>query len=281
MKKIILIVVFLIQFVFFSYGKELEGKNLQAVNTVINANLIADQYEELSDKLNYLASVEEQIAGLNDEISDEASLICRIGLELQKENAKNAELLKQAKKEKKKIKNTKDPEKEAFIMGLFDEYKKFAESHNDLSSHFYFHYKETEFATMPYLSTGNQLKILKTISDDYKKIEEMNPDYGENLFTYGMVLCMMPKIAGGNKEVGLEKIKRACEVSATDYEKLSALTVYSQLLYEDKKKDEAREILERAQNIIPDNKTILQIMEMNEAGYSMFQSDDYEKKKGL
>lgn len=120
--------------------------------------------------------------------------------------------------------------------------------------------------------------IIKNIINDYRQIEEMNPEYGEILFVYGMSLYMAPKIVGGDKKLGIEKIYKATQVSATNYEKVSAMVIYSQLLFEDKKYEEAEKYLMAAAELSPSKKQYQEIKEMNEAGYSMFRAAEYKKK---
>lgn len=280
MKKTVSIFVALFFILFCGYSKELEGTDLLAVNTVLESNLGISEFETLEEKIEYLDKVANQIEGYGNAISDEAKLICKSVLRNLKETARAEELFKQEENQKKKNnKREKDPEVEAMIMGWFKEYEDFAQNHTDLSSHFYFHFKEAEFATLPYLSMGKQVEMLKNIVEDYRKIEEMNPDYGEILFTYGMTLYMAPKIAGGDKQAGIEKIYKATQVSKTNYEKVSAMVVYSQLLFEDKKYDEAKKYLVEAEAISPAKKRYQEIQEMNDAGYSLFKADEYKKKK--
>lgn len=279
MKKIAFVLLSAVMTCFCGYAKELEGKDLQAVNIALESNLGVSEFETLEEKLTYLEGIEGQIEEFGSGISDESKLICRSIMRLQKETAKTEELLKQEKDQKKKNnKREKDPEVEAMIMGWFKEYEDFAQTHSDLSSHFWFHYKEAEFATLSYLSMSRQIEILKNIVDDYKKIEEMNSDYGENLFTYGMSLYMAPKMAGGDKQAGIEKIYKATQGSSTNYEKVSALVVYSQLLFEDKKYDDAKKYLLEARELSPSKKRYDEMLEMNAAGYSIFKADDYRKK---
>lgn len=278
MKKITVVLVSVFLFSFCGYSKELEGKSLQAVNFVLESNLGVSEYETLEEKLNYLDKTENQVEKYGDEISDEAKFICKSILRMQKETTKSEELLKQEKDQNNKAKKEENPETKALILGWFAEYQEFDKTHQDLSSHFYFHYKEAEFATLPYLSMGKQLDILKNIIGDYKKIEEMNPNYGENLFTYGMSLYMAPKIAGGNKKSGIEKIYKATQVSDTIYEKVSALLVYSQIMFEEKKFEESKKYLMEAETLSTAKIKYAEIREMNDAGYSIFDAEEYRKK---
>ena len=115
-----------------------------------------------------------------------------------------------------------------------EEYKAFADSHSDLSCHFYLHYLEAQMATLAYLPKTKQLGAAKQAIEEFKKIDEKYPDYAESLYTYGMILYVMPKIAGGDKEAAMAKIKHAAEVPASNFEKAGALLLYSQILFKEK-----------------------------------------------
>lgn len=278
MRKILSLIFITVIGISSSFAKELEGTNLQAVKTVLEANLGVNEFEELQDQLNYLNRIERKIASYGDGISEEAKLICKLVIAKQKETAIEMDKLKKDDGQKKNSKQEKDPVKEAAAMELFNEFKTLAEADENLSSHFYYYYKQAEFATIQYLPISQKMEIFKTIIKDYEKIEEMNPNYGENLFTLGMVMYMMPKAMGGNKEGGLEKILKASKVSATKYERVSALALYSQIMFEEKKYEEAKNYLALAHEQVPLNKSFEKIQEMNDAGYSFFKMEEYRKK---
>ncbi len=131
---------------------------------------------------------------------------------------------------------------------------------------------------MIYFSTKEQLKILTNLFDDYKKIEEINPDYSENLGILGMMLYMIPGAFGGNKKDAETKLQKAITTATCDYEKVNALVMYSQVLFEEKQTSKAHEYITQALEISKNNKTILQIKEVNDAGYSIFQMEKYVEK---
>lgn len=282
MKKISVLFLAVFLLTALAFGKELSGADLEAVNKALDAKLYVNDYEELSDQLSYLDKIEKQISDLGSTISEEARFICDKIIVSQRESSKSADANKleniPGSKKPKKDKAA-EAEAEAAANSYLEEFKNFESKHSDLSSHFYFRYKEAEMATLAYLPTAKQLKAMMGIFEDYKIIYETNPDYGEILYTYGMMLYMVPKIAGGDKDGGMEKILRATQVSQSNYEKAAALLLYSQILLEDKKKDDSKLYLATAFALDPDNKTYTEIIEMNEAGYSMFKMAEYQKKK--
>lgn len=265
----------------FAHSKELEGKDLEIFTTVVNSKLYVENFEELSDKLKYLDGIEKDLVNVESALSDEAKLICHGIIILQRETVKNNPGVGISSEPQNKKKDKKDPkakETEKILMDLFNSYDEFAKAHENLSSVFYLRYKEAEFATLAYLSTSQQLKILKNILGDYQKIEEMNPNYSENLINLGMSLYFVPAILGGNKKDAEEKLRIAVRTAANDYEKVNANLILSQLLLEDKKTDESKKFFEAAWSIAPNSKTIKELKEMNDAGYSIFQADKYKKK---
>lgn len=277
MKKILIIfLIFSLSFSFL-FAKELDGNDLMVVNKVLNAQVYVSNFKDVEERLAYLADIEKLV--IENELSTEAKIICNSSLKMQKMTAQSTEEIDFINTDMTKpSKIEKTPEAEAFAWDFYNEFKNFADLNEDLSSHFYFHYKAAEFMTLPFLPLNKQIKMLESVADEYKRIEELNPNYGENLLTYGSILYMLPKIVGGDKEAGLEKIKRASEVSLTEYEKVSALVIYSQILFEEKKVEESKTALERAFSFVPENKTLKQIQEVNEAGFSMFRISDYQKK---
>lgn len=265
-----------------AYSKELEGKDLLGVTYVLNANLYMQNYDEVSDKLNYLNEVEKEVRNFESELSEEARLICQQMLVLEKVTAKNSasEGISTDPQNKKKDKNDKEAkEDEQKIMNCFQVYEKFVETHENLSSFFHLRYVEIKFATVQYLPATQQLKILKNILGDYQKIEEMNPNYSENLMNLGIALYFVPGMLGGSKKEAVEKMRKAVQTASCEYEKVNTNLMLSQLLLEEKQPDEAKKYLAVASSMAPDNRTVQKVIEMNAAGYSIFQADKYKKKK--
>lgn len=263
-------------------AKELNGKNLSYVHKALDAKLIQNCFEKAEDKLSYLSA--ELSETENADINDEAKLIASTLLKIEMESVKTSEemrILKEnekGKKNKKKI-NQEDlnPGAKDVIFDCFEKYKAFDEANKDLSSYFYFHFNETMYATIPYLSKKEQLKIMTSMPDDYKRLEEINPDMAETLNMYGAVLYFMPGAFGGSKKLAEEKIRKAIEVSACDYEKANALVLYAQFLFEEKEKDEAAKLMDQALALSPENLSIKKMRDANLAGYSIFKMNEYEK----
>ncbi|MCQ2592445.1 MAG: hypothetical protein MJ188_06630 [Treponema sp.] len=271
------------------FGKELNGKDLQAVHWVLDAKYYVDNYEKSEEKLAFLTQKEMEFRENYGDVSEEALIICKSIFILAKETAKISafynldESMGQANKKEKKDKAEKKEraaESEMVVMNCFKELKAFAENNSEMSACFNYHYKEVEFSTLPYLSTNEQLGILKNVIEDYRKIEEQNPKLSENLFMLGTVLYFVPKIAGGDKKEAKEKLILALENAGCLYEKNSALVMLSQIHFEDKEFDEAKKYLDEARKMNLKNKSVELIARANEAGYSMFRMENYLKKQG-
>lgn len=277
-KSLLLILIFSF-FTSSVFSKELNSRDLAALHSVLDARYYAGDYETSAEKIAYLLQKEQELKSIQDELSEEVKLICKSIFTLEKEIAKASEFQKvSGNSEKKQDKKSKNNETEKIILDCYRELKDYSETHTYLSSHFYYHFKEAEFSAMAYFSTNEQLRILKGILDDYRKIEEMNPEFSENHFMLGTLLFFMPKIAGGNKTESKEQLLLAIKHAACNYEKASSLIMLSQILYDDKNYDEAFEYLNAAYEIDPKNKSVQKIKEANAAGYSMFEMNKYLKK---
>lgn len=264
------------------FTKELEGVDLAVVHRALNAKLTENCFETSTEMISFLESELSEIQ--NEKVSDEARLISTTLLKLEIESVKTTEamktLLENNKGKKNKMKfdqENLDPVSKEIIMGCFEEYQIFANENEDLSSYFYFHYNETMYATVPYLPKKEQTKIMTGIINDYKKLEERNPEFPETLNMLGSIQYFMPGIFGGNKKAGEEKIKKAVEVASCDYEKVNALVLYAQLLFEKKDITGSQEYMNQALELSPENKYIQKIRDANNAGYSFFKIMDYEK----
>ena len=255
------------------FSKELNDSDCSVIMMLLDAKLDVENFEELEEKMDFMQEIQKKYEELKPSISEEAQLISRNLIVLEIESLKQVERIKKEEKQNRKSKKQefyKNSENEKILMSCFEEYKNFLDTHEDLSSHFYFHYKEVEFATLPYLKTADQMKVLKDINEYYEKIEKMNPFFSENLLYLGMMFYMMPSIFGGNKTIAKEKLMLAIEKAACRYEKVSACTMLSQILFEEKEREAAVQYLDMAIAVSPENITLKLLKLQNEAGYSMF-----------
>lgn len=265
------------------FAKELEGENLACVHRALNAKLQENCFEGAEEKLAFLRAELQAIEGA--EVSEEARLISESLLKIEIENVKSTEAARlqeeksKSKKSKKISQEELNPDAKDIIFGCFEKYNAFKEGKENLSSYFYFHYNETMYSTLSYVSKKEQLKIVTGMLDDYKKLEEINPAFSETLNMYGAVLFFMPAAFGGNKKAGEEKILNAIKYSSCDYEKANSLVLYAQILFEKKEQEKSLEYMNKALEISPTNTTIKKIRDANKEGFSIFKMDEFEKKR--
>jgi len=204
-------------------------------------------------------------------ISEEAAFLCDAIINQEKFQITDNMLKKQEEEKKnKEIKKEREKNSKQFVLKQFEDYKAFELSHSDLSTCFYFHYKQAELETADYLSFSKQMKMLKNICKDFEEIEKMNPEYVENLYTYGFMLYLMPGFFGGNAEKSLEKVNKAIETAETTYDKVNAMIILSQICFDAGLKDEWKMCIEVLEELVPGSKQIAEIKQLNESGKSAF-----------
>lgn len=277
MKRIIVFSLFVFLSAAGCFAKELSEKDLELVHRSLDLVLKAADYTKLNDKLLCLQNGAVKLQPeIDSKISEEAKLICNSIITCEEINEREADRqLKEGKK--KKNKNIESDDKTT-IMNLYNEFLEFEQTHEDLSSHFYFHKREAINTAMLFMGTMEQLKYVSSLINDYKKIAEMNPDYSENLMYLGSVYYLAPAIFGGNKKLGEEMLFHALETAKCKSEKVYALMAYSQVLFDKGRKEEAKELMKQAEQAAPGNQIVGLFIRMNDAGYSIMNADKYFEK---
>lgn len=270
MKKF-LCCVLLVSVVFGVFAKELEGKDLEAVNQVKNATLYAEDFDNLDDQLAYMDDVKSKIDADFDSISEEAQFLCNAIINQEKFELNDNMLKKQEEGQKSKtIKKERENNSKIFFEKQFAEFKEFESTHSELSACFYFHYKQAEMETADSLSFGKQMKMIKNMYKDFEEIEKMSPEYAENLYTYGLLLYMMPGFFGGNMQKGFEKISKAAGLAETNYDKFNVTLIFSQICFDAKLQEEWQTCMDVLDELVPGNKQVAEVRALNEAGKSAF-----------
>lgn len=135
---------------------------------------------------------------------------------------------------------------------------------------------------MVFLPKTQLMKMMKQMKQDYIDLITEYPDFSMGLFTVGMMLYMMPAIAGGNKTNGRELVAKSVELASNEYEIFNSNLMFSQILLEEKKEKEAAISFYNAERIIPNAKYVKLIKEVNNAGYTAFEymtnKDKIDKK---
>lgn len=282
MKKQILIILGILFSLSSAFSDELFNDDLVLVAKALDAKLFVDNYENYADKVTYVQSVESECQQLFINCSEEAQLIFNSTLAIQKENMKAAEKMRVEKENgtsKKDRNSTPDEESKKIIFDYLNKYEDYAAKHANPSSYFNYHYLEVKMSSFAYLSRKQQLEGFTNLIDGYKAIYEQNPKMSENLLALGMINQFLPGVLGGNKKEGKEQILQAIEYAVCGYEKASSCMLLSQIYFEDKKFDEANDLLDKALKIAPENRTLIELKKMNDAGYSMSDAEKYRKAK--
>ncbi len=104
----------------------------------------------------------------------------------------------------------------------------------------------------------------------YEMAVKANPCQWNANIDLGQWLFYAPGIFGGSKKKAGEMFKSAVEGADTDSEKYYAYIYYSQFLFENNKKEQASEILAKADEIIPGSFYVQNVRSMNENNSSLF-----------
>ncbi len=116
---------------------------------------------------------------------------------------------------------------------------------------------------------------VKTYYEDALLQDEKMPFALVNL---GMWYYYVPGIAGGDKQKTFEFVKKAVESSTTPSEEYFSKIIYSQILFEMDKKDEAKTLLEEAKSLCPESQSISFMEKLNSLGVSWIEYSGNPKK---
>ena len=105
----------------------------------------------------------------------------------------------------------------------------------------------------------------------YEKSIEQDKSFSSGYVNLGNWLFYAPGIFGGGKDKALKNYKKGIKYAVNPGEQYLAFIAYSQINYENKKKDVALEYLEKARALNLGSKGIDLIQRCNEKGYSNFQ----------
>ena len=133
-----------------------------------------------------------------------------------------------------------------------------------------------------------------TLSEAIKSGLEVKTYYEDALLQYdkmpfalvnlGMWYYYVPGIAGGDKQKTYEFVKKSVENATTPSEEYFTKIIYSQVLFELDKKDEANTLLEEAKSLCPESQSISLMEKLNNLGISWIEFSGnpkkYDKKLG-
>ena len=98
------------------------------------------------------------------------------------------------------------------------------------------------------------------------------------LVNLGMWYYYVPGIAGGDKQKTYEFVKKSVENASTPSEEYFTKIIYSQVLFELDKKDEAKTLLEEAKSLCPESQSISLMEKLNNLGISWIEYSANPKK---
>lgn len=133
-------------------------------------------------------------------------------------------------------------------------------------------------AAMKYLPKSQIMKLMKQGQGIYEEVIEVYPTFSPVLFNLGIIAYMTPQILGGNKQKGIKYMEDAFINATYDLERYDCSILYSQVLYEEKDYEKAREVLSVAKKLLPEDETVLLIIRLNDAGYSLFEYMTHKDK---
>lgn len=159
----------------------------------------------------------------------------------------------------------------------FDKMEKFCEGkeNSDLSSWFLVSRGDVTSCYMVF-SAKDVMKYGMAVKPMYETAIEKDPDFFLPYMNLSQWYYYAPGIAGGSKKKGVSLCKEAYELSKTVPEKYYTSIFYSQMLFENKQKDEAAKILLEAEKCFPESTMVKIIKEQNAKGKSLF---EYNKEK--
>ena len=98
------------------------------------------------------------------------------------------------------------------------------------------------------------------------------------LVNLGMWYYFVPGIAGGDKQKTYEFVKKSVENARTSSEEYFSKIIYSQVIFELDKKDEAKTLLEEAKSLCPESQSISLMEKLNKLGISWIEYSANPKK---
>ena len=98
------------------------------------------------------------------------------------------------------------------------------------------------------------------------------------LVNLGMWYYYVPGIAGGDKQKTYEFVKKSVENTRTSSEEYFSKIIYSQVIFELDKKDEAKTLLEEAKSLCPESQSISLMEKLNKLGISWIEYSANPKK---
>lgn len=269
MKKIVLIFLSLFQITFL-FSLEFSEKENELLTKVMNFRTTTKNFDNKEEGI--FAVTEFHNAIKNPEV--QASLNEELKLTI--DNMLTAELC--GFYIEKDMTKEKIEELRPVVMTLYEKNLEWKKNHSfeSLNPYYIISVFDITNDAMAYLPKNQLSKVMKQSKQEYEMLAEQHPEFSLGLMNIGMFYYFMPGIIGGNKAKGRQYLADAVVYAVNDYEVFNTCIMFSQILYEEKKIEDAEKCFSRAEKLVPDSKYVKLIKDVNNAGYSFF---DYAMHK--
>lgn len=270
MKKIFTLFLIFISTIFI-YGTEFSVFEKETLDTALNFCIHAKENENIKSAVNSIFEYKNKFNDDKNSLSEEAVLTINNFL-LTEAISINMDEYSENKKD------FKVDEYKSVILEQYEKNLEWLKTHTIKDSNPYYTLSRINVTTdaMAFLPKSQLMKMMKQMKQDYIDLMTEFPDFSMGLYTVGMMLYMMPAIAGGNKKQGRELLEKAVELASNEYEVFNSNLMFSQILLEEKNENEAAKSFKKVEEIIPNAKYVKLIKDVNAAGYSVF---DYMTNK--
>lgn len=184
-------------------------------------------------------------------------------------------------------KNMKDPALKNLMMDQYEKILSYNENHPMERRNPWYNVTSADIinSTMQFLPQSQAIKLGLEEKDMYDYMMEKYPDFSYLFINSGLWYMFAPAIGGGSDTKAMEYFQKALDSCKSKYEEYYASIYYSQLLFDKKKKDSSKELLNRADKVLPGKRYIKLINLLNDNGYSIFyytsNREKVDKKLGL
>ncbi|MCR4821402.1 MAG: hypothetical protein K5873_00840 [Treponema sp.] len=269
LKKITALLFLLSLFFSLSAGDFTEKENSmiqEILSFRLSLRALPDSESCISSVQDFRSSHEEEILSF----SEEASLVCMNMLASAEYNAAYE-------------KDMHDTRMEGILRPQYEKLTAFSEgkSAGELNPWFIMTSADLTNSMMQFLKQSEAIKKGLQEKKDYALVIENNPQMSFALTLSAFWYYYAPGIGGGSKSRAREYFTQAYEYASNDYEKYYGCINLSQMKFEDKKKEEAIELLDQAEKILAGTRYISFIRTINRLGYSVFDYNQNSTRKKL
>lgn len=184
-------------------------------------------------------------------------------------------------------KNMKDPALKTLMTAQYEKIFAYNEKNPEENRNRWYNVSSSDIinSTMQFLPQNQAIRLGLAEKDLYDSMMKIYPDFSYLFINSGLWYMFAPAIGGGSDVKAMEFFQKAIDTAKYSYEKYYACIYYSQLLFEKNKKSESKELLSKAEEVLPGKRYIKLINLLNDNGYSVFyytnNREKVDKKLGL